>query len=846
MPITLSDAASLSGIGEGTYYITQVVGSTQIAVSETYNGSNVSVTNSAGTGAWTASAFQLDDLITITGYTNKTGTTPGPYEVTLTINSSSITNGAYYRVSGNTNELYNGYWQCTSATNASATSIKLSYTYDPGTWSSATTTVITKEVTHGTSSQLGIAQPFKDSSATTLRLGYPAGTAGQITQRISTCRVTGHDLLDIGTGSYTTTNWPTVIYGNPATPYQQSQEVIEEGVGRVFYVTTDQNGIFRVGRFFTVDQGTGSVTFSASIALSNLDGLGFKRGVVVSEFSTDPSLTNNATDTVPVQSAIRSYIDKRLGLDHGGSPLALSNLIGPGYLALNGALGMKGQINMAGYTITSLGNPAGANDAVSLSYLNTVLTDYGSLAQLDDISITSPATNNLLVYNSVTSKWVNKTISGDVTISYNTGTGAVTSTIGSGTIDNAKVSTTAAIAQSKLSMTIAGTSATSPTGTAAVIQAASGLSSFNSTTFTVTNGWVELKTATSASTGVLLNKVQHISAGSVLGNLTASAASPTEISPVSIVSSAGGLTNSLFAATGVMSITYDGGSTNNNSYSVTTTTTARTANALVKTGASGEVDMAWLKIGGYKTIGLGGVGNLTSVFTTPGGFDYFNVVGTTSSNTAVTVFGTMDVSNGTLKTNLLTTDKTGAASGAGAGSASISGWWAVQASSQIDFSLGTLKSLSLDAGAEDNRGNIRGIWSLTGASKLQATYADLAEYYEGDQEYEPGTVLVFGGDKEVTTSTMINDTRAAGVVTTNPAYVMNQEQTGIKVCLALAGRVPCKVIGRIKKGDMLTTSATPGYAIKAHNPTLGSIIGKALEDKDNGDAGVIQVAVGRV
>jgi hypothetical protein len=256
--------------------------------------------------------------------------------------------------------------------------------------------------------------------------------------------------------------------------------------------------------------------------------------------------------------------------------------------------------------------------------------------------------------------------------------------------------------------------------------------------------------------------------------------------------------------------------------------------------------MAWLKIGGYKTIGLGGVGNLTSVFTTPGGFDYFNVVGTTSSNTAVTVFGTMDVSNGTLKTNLLTTDKTGAASGAGAGSASISGWWAVQASSQIDFSLGTLKSLSLDAGAEDNRGNIRGIWSLTGASKLQATYADLAEYYEGDQEYEPGTVLVFGGDKEVTTSTMINDTRAAGVVTTNPAYVMNQEQTGIKVCLALAGRVPCKIIGRIKKGDMLTTSATPGYAIKAHNPTLGSIIGKALEDKDNGDAGVIQVAVGRV
>jgi hypothetical protein len=107
-------------------------------------------------------------------------------------------------------------------------------------------------------------------------------------------------------------------------------------------------------------------------------------------------------------------------------------------------------------------------------------------------------------------------------------------------------------------------------------------------------------------------------------------------------------------------------------------------------------------------------------------------------------------------------------------------------------------------------------------------------------------VLVFGGDKEVTTTTQINDTRSAGVVSANPAYVMNDEQKGIKVCIALAGRVPVKVIGRVKKGDMLTTSATAGYAVKALNPTLGAVIGKALEDKDYGEAGMIQVAVGRV
>jgi hypothetical protein len=74
---------------------------------------------------------------------------------------------------------------------------------------------------------------------------------------------------------------------------------------------------------------------------------------------------------------------------------------------------------------------------------------------------------------------------------------------------------------------------------------------------------------------------------------------------------------------------------------------------------------------------------------------------------------------------------------------------------------------------------------------------------------------------------------------------MNREQTGTRACVALIGRVPCWVVGRVKKGDMLTTASTPGCAVKAMNPTLGAIIGKALEDKDYGEAGVIQVAVGR-
>jgi hypothetical protein len=844
MPIVLSAAASLSGIAEGSYYVTEIIGSTQIAVSASYNGGNVSVTNSAGTGVWTASGFQLDSLITIAGYTSTSGT--GPYDVEFTIPTSSITNGAYYRLAGNSNSLYNGFWQCVSSTNASATTIILQYTYDPGTYGTGTTT-LSKELTNATSTQIGISKPFSASGAATLRLGYAANTLGQITQRISTCRVTGHDLLDIGTGSYNTTNWPTVIYGNPAKDKQQSQEILEEGVGRVFYVTTDQNGVFRVGRFFTVDQGTGSVTFSASIALSNLDGLGFKRGVVVSEFSTDPSMTNNASDTVPVQSAIRSYIDKRLGLDHGGSPVALNSLIGPGYVALNGALAMKGNLNLANYPIINVGTASNATDATNKAYVDSAVVSFNALFKLTDATITSAATSNFLVYDGTASKWKNVSVTGDVVISLDTGTGVLSATVQANAIDNSKVSSAAAIVQSKLSLTIATTSSTSPTGTAAQIQAANGLASFNSNAFTVTNGWVEVKTATSASTGITYSKIQYMSAGTLLGNRTVGAASPTEVTPAQVVSDAGGLVNSLFTSSGVVTITYDGSNTANNTYPVVGITSARAANNIIKTGSSGEIDVGFLKVGGYKAVSLAGAGaTLTSTFTTPGTFDYMTAIGTNASNTVISTFGTLDTSNGTLKANLLTTDKVGAPSGAGSGSASISGWWAVQASSQIDFSLGTLKSLSLDAGTETTDATIRGRWTLTGASRMQATYADLAEYYEGDKEYEPGTVLVFGGDKEVTTTNIINDTRSAGVVSTDPAYVMNHEQKGIKVCLALAGRVPCKVIGRVKKGDMLTTSATPGYAVKALNPTLGAVLGKALEDKDYGEAGVIQVAVGRV
>ena len=790
------------------------------------NTNQITVAYDADPGVFTAGTS-----ITATTFGSITGT--GPYSVTINFSTTTApTTNKWYRITGNTNPLYNGYYYCTAST---STSITLTYTYDPGTWSASTTTYIIKEETSASSNALGISKPFSVDASSTLRIGYAQNTGAQITVRISTCRATGHDFLDIGTGSYSTTNYPYQIYGNPAQSRDQSHEIVENGVGRVFYVSTDQNGIFRVGRFFTVDQGTGTVTFAASIALSNLDGLGFKRGVVVSEFSTDSTMTNNAPEIVPVQSAVRGYIDRRLGLDHGGGPVAQSNLIGPGYMPLNGYLAMSGNLNMGNHGISNIpdlsySSTGYGNNAANKNYVDQQVARFDELSELTDISFSSLASGNTLVYDTVSGKWKNSPVSGDVAFTYNSGTNTLTSVIQPLKIVNSMVSATAAIDQAKLAMNAA---STRPSATG-IAQSDLGLASFDNTNFEATNGWINIK-----ANSIALTKLASIGDGSVLANVTGSSTYPREVAVGTIVTRGDGIKNAPFTSTGLMFVTNDGVSTSNNSYSVVGVSTDSTIanNSFIKTGTAGEVNVAQLKVDSYKVIDTSGT---TVQFFTPGVFNFMSATGTTNATTTVTVNGVLDVSstNSAVKTVSLTT-------GASATTGTITGNWQVLSSSTLDVTSGTLKSTTLTTGADATTGTIQGTWSLVNNSKLQATYADLAEYYEGDKNYEPGTVLVFGGDKEVTATGMVNDTRLAGVVTTEPAYVMNVDQTGIKVCIALAGRVPCKVVGRVKKGDMLTTASTLGCAVKALNPTLGSIVGKALEDKDYSEVGVIQIAVGR-
>ena len=132
------------------------------------------------------------------------------------------------------------------------------------------------------------------------------------------------------------------------------------------------------------------------------------------------------------------------------------------------------------------------------------------------------------------------------------------------------------------------------------------------------------------------------------------------------------------------------------------------------------------------------------------------------------------------------------------------------------------------------------------ARSTSAQYADLAEIYTSDQQYPAGTVVVFGGDAEVTQSHSPHDTRIAGVVSTNPAYLMNHDAVGVPV--ALQGRVPCRVLGPVSQGDRVVSSHIPGVA-QALIPTEyepGCIIGKALQAIDSAEISIIEVVVGRV
>jgi hypothetical protein len=619
------------------------------------------------------------------------------------------------------------------------------------------------DITGETYGEIYFNTPLEDSliaydSPITLFAGVAAKTEdsqGTLTIRISLTRVTGHDLLEIGTGSYADTNYPNEIYGPPVriatetlldtTGEVEYSQVVERGEGRCFFVTTDQFGNFSVGPFFRVDQGTGTVTFSASLALSNLSGLGFKRGVPISEFSTDTTFSDNATDTVPTENATRGYLDRRLGVTHGGDTVDTGRLIPPatgGFMALSGQLPMKNSMNMNEYRIRNLADPVELTDAVNLRSVK-----FASIIENSFVGQVIQS-RQMIVFTGDGYDARAVEISGDmfipedgITTGIDSATNILNIYIKPNQIDNDNINSAAAIAQSKLSMVTASTRASA----AGITQADRGLASFNSAEFTLTNGWTELKT-----NGIALGKFAQIATDTVLGRSDTGTGDVSAVAFSTVVDEGGSIKKSQYSSQGFLRRTGATTSSQDSDYGVVEAVSAYAGftdvsanNKLVIRDGNGDIGVRDSYASRAFYIGTSASANKkladTAVTATGGSINLYGFSGVLGVSIGDGSVGSDKVSsyrNNSHRfrlnddsafapiqvSSIITPDiTTGGASTAG----TLTGNWSMNTTSNltlgtgtIDASTGTLKSITLTTGAVGTAGTITGAWSLNTTSKI--------------------------------------------------------------------------------------------------------------------------------
>jgi hypothetical protein len=543
-----------------------------------------------------------------------------------------------------------------------------------------------------------------------LRAGAQAGMSGDITAQISTARFTGHDLLDIGTGSYADSNYPDVIYGIAANPKDPQKEVQEIGKGRVFFVSTDQDGNFRVGDLFRVDQGTGTVTFAASIALSDLDGLGFKRGASIAEFSTDDTFSDNATDTVPVEQAVRAYIDRRLGLNHNGGIVSDDNLIPAntgGFMALNGDLVMNDNMDLGSNRIVNLEDPINPLDAVNKRW--------HTLGNLQDAAITGPVADaSFLTFTGTGTSTVNAAMTGDVTVTRSGNT--LTSAITSGVIVNADVSASAAIAQTKIALN-------DSTAAATAGAAVKGIASFDSANFETASGWVGIK-----ANGVALTEIAQIAGRSVVANNSINPANVTAVLMTDVINNGGAVKKSQFSSLGYLKRINAGDFGQDTSYEVVNDSSGNIASTLIRRDVNGDfsaniANLASLRIDSKTVVDTEelNAGNSAGIITLN---SYNGVAAITLGDGNLAgdkkniyrndehLFQSQNGLNaGTINAGVLTT-------GAAASAGTLTGLWSLSSGSILNTSSGELRSVTLSTGNVATAGTITGAWSLGSNSTL--------------------------------------------------------------------------------------------------------------------------------
>lgn len=282
-----------------------------------------------------------------------------------------------------------------------------------------------------------------------------------------------------------------------------------------------------------------------------------------------------------------------------------------------------------------------------------------------------------------------------------------------------------------------------------------------------------------------------------------------------------------------------------------TTSAAGTANVLV-VQSTGALITGDLSVTGNATLSgniLGDriVNGTTSIeIQTADGNSNISVAGTSNvavfASTGVFITGVNSVSGNVTGGNILTAgliSATGAITGAALTGTSLT-------VSTGNVSCGNI--VNTNANGVGNIGSSATRFNQVFALASSAQYADLAEKYTADADYVPGTVLEFGGDQEVTATTTSHSPRVAGIVSTQPSYIMNDGLVSDHTAMvSLTGRLPCLVQGPIAKGDRLVASAVVGHAQRLDPAQYepGCIIGKALEDYPSPNTGTIEVAVGR-
>ena len=475
-------------------------------------------------------------------------------------------------------------------------------------------------------------------------------------------------------------------------------------------------------------------------------------------------------------------------------------------------------------------SPTSGSDAATKAYVDAGDEAYDTLAELEDTDITSPVDAAFLVYDDSANNWIDAPFdtdaaNTDISLTLNGTSGFLEGQITAGAIVNADVNASAAIAQSKLSLSDATAAATSGT-------AVKGIASFNNADFGSASGYVSIK-ALGVSNAQL--------AGSIT-NAKLSNSSITFGDGSSTVATALGNSVTIQGTANEVSVNFADSSPIAGSPTFTVSLPNKIAANVdgdIYDGTSLILDVS--------------TGELT------GNADSADQVKTINNTTNATHYLTfVDSANASAANETIKTDA-GVAYNPSTNKLTIGG----DIAGGGDLTLAASKTVTAPGGyrgAGNGSGTDNGstigtstdrfntIYAQTfNGTATEALYADLAENYVGDVAYEPGTVLVFGGEAEVTTTNTKSDHRIAGVVTTNPAHLMNSALEGDTVVgVALQGRVPCKVLGKVEKGDMLVTAAKEGYAIVNNTPGVGQVLGKAVGTKGDDGYGIVEVVVGRV